>query len=167
MRARADGRTHHWDCFCRPELVIDSAKDFSVSAVDPYESLHQHSQGGSHSGFATGSSHGQGWHEPVDALVEGKGMLSWTLAEKKEGTTMVCGRVIGPDDGSDMRRPSKRRKVEAGSDAFAAIAEGAEATDEDDSDSDEPEETLEIWLQLTEVRRRTRGLPNAKKRGAD
>ncbi|GAA5870167.1 hypothetical protein JCM3774_002610 [Rhodotorula dairenensis] len=140
-------------CISRPELVIDSGKDFSVSAVDPYESLHQQQQGSGHAGFATGPSHGQGRpHEPVDALVEGKGMLSWTLAEKKEGTTMVCGRVVGPDDSSDVRRPpSKRRKIETGSDApDVAAAADTDRSDEDDSESDEPEETLEIWLQLTE-----------------
>ncbi|GAA5980197.1 hypothetical protein JCM10908_001571 [Rhodotorula pacifica] len=138
-------------CISRPELVIDSTKDFSVSAVDPYESLNQQQQAASHTAFATGPNSGSaasGRYEPQDALVEGKGMLSWTLAEKKEGTTMVCGRVIGPEDGFDARRPSKRRKIEAGSDN-AGGGEG-ELSDDDDSESDEPEETLEIWLQLTE-----------------
>lgn len=137
---------------CRPELVIDSTKDYSVAAVDPYESLHQQT-GGQSGSAATGTSNGQGRpYEPVDALVEGKGMLSWTLAEKKEGTTMVCGRVIGPDDGghADLRRPSKRRRIEAGSLTTGEV----DLSDDDESDSDEPEETLEIWLQLTEVRRR-------------
>ncbi|GAA5955915.1 hypothetical protein JCM8115_004361 [Rhodotorula mucilaginosa] len=135
-------------CISRPELVIDSTKDYSVAAVDPYESLHQQT-GGQSGSAATGTSNGQGRpYEPVDALVEGKGMLSWTLAEKKEGTTMVCGRVIGPDDGghADLRRPSKRRRIEAGSLTTGEV----DLSDDDESDSDEPEETLEIWLQLTE-----------------
>ena len=138
---------------CRPELVIDSTKDYSVAAVDPYESLHQQT-GGQPGSAATGTSNGQGRpYEPVDALVEGKGMLSWTLAEKKEGTTLVCGRVIGPDDGGppDLRRPSKRRRIEAGSQTTGEVDL---SDDDDESESDEPEETLEIWLQLTEVRRR-------------
>ncbi|BGP53025.1 hypothetical protein JCM8202v2_000582 [Rhodotorula sphaerocarpa] len=153
-------------CISRPDLVIDSTKDFSVAAIDPYESLQQqqqaqrssaHARTSSASGFAPGSdSHSQEQqqqsHEPTDALVEGKGMLSWTLAEKKEGTTLVCGRVVGPSDaGADGQRPSKRRKVDGGADAFT------QASEDEESDADEPEETLEVWLQLTEREAFTQG----------
>ncbi|GAA5934323.1 hypothetical protein JCM3775_006967 [Rhodotorula graminis] len=123
-------------CISRPELVFDPTKDFSVSAVDPYESSHQRqAPGSSVSGTAASSRPGEG-------LVEGKGMLSWTLAEKKEGTTMVCGKIVGPS-GTEARR-RKRRRFDDGSGP-------AEVDDEDeDSEGEEPEETLEIWLQLTE-----------------
>ncbi|BGP12817.1 hypothetical protein JCM10213_008078 [Rhodosporidiobolus nylandii] len=123
-------------CISRPELVIDATKDFSVSAVDPYESSNQRAPPpGSGHAAPDGSRTGEG-------LVEGKGMLSWTLAEKKEGTTMVCGKVLSPE-GSGERR-SKRRKGDDGR------VLGGEY-DEDDSESgDETEETLEVWLQLTE-----------------
>ncbi|GAA5918679.1 hypothetical protein JCM8208_003798, partial [Rhodotorula glutinis] len=123
-------------CISRPELVFDPTKDFSVSAVDPYESSHQRqAPGSSVSGTATASRPGEG-------LVEGKGMLSWSLAEKKEGTTMVCGKIVGPSGAEARKR--KRRRFDDGNTL-------AEVDDEDeDSEGDEPEETLEIWLQLTE-----------------
>ncbi|GAA5834533.1 hypothetical protein JCM9279_004345 [Rhodotorula babjevae] len=123
-------------CISRPELVIDPTKDFSVSAIDPYESSHQRqAPGSSTSGTATASRPGEG-------LVEGKGMLSWSLAEKKEGTTMVCGKIVGPSGGEARRR--KRRRFDDGN------APVEQEDEDEDSDGDEPEETLEIWLQLTE-----------------
>ncbi|GAA5919073.1 hypothetical protein JCM1841_003734 [Sporobolomyces salmonicolor] len=128
-------------CISRPELVIDATKDFSVSAVDPYESSHQRQPPptSSSGAFASSSSRpGEGGH----GLVEGKGMLSWTLAEKKEGTTMVCGRINGPE-GGEMRR-SKRRKFAEGN------VTGENLDEEDSEDGDEGEETLEVWLQLSE-----------------
>lgn len=69
-------------------------------------------------------------------------MLSWTLAEKKEGTTMVCGKIAGSE--AEARR-SKRRKGDDGN----AVADYLE--DEDSESGDESEETLEVWLQLSEV----------------
>ncbi|GAA5890775.1 hypothetical protein JCM5296_004838 [Sporobolomyces johnsonii] len=126
-------------CISRPELVIDATKDFSVFAVDPYESSHQHQPPAmSSSGASSSSRPGEGGH----GLVEGKGMLSWTLAEKKEGTTMVCGRINGPE-GGEMRR-SKRRKFDDGN------IMGENVDEEDSEDGDEGEETLEVWLQLSE-----------------
>ncbi|BGO96724.1 Proteophosphoglycan ppg4 [Rhodotorula toruloides ATCC 204091] len=127
-------------CISRPELVIDSTKDFSVSAVDPYESSHrrQPPSGPSTSSTSFDSSNDSSSARPGEGLVEGKGMLSWTLAEKKEGTTMVVGRIVG----SVEDRRSKRRKGEDGGFAME-MSEG-------ESDADEPEETLEVWLQLTE-----------------
>ncbi|BGP21747.1 zinc finger, GATA-type protein [Rhodotorula toruloides] len=135
-------------CISRPELVIDSTKDFSVSAVDPYESSHRRQllHGPSvPSAFAASSTafdsgDGSAGSRPGEGFVEGKGMLSWTLAEKKEGTTMIVGRIVG----SEVDRRSKRRKGDDGS--FAAMDE----MDDGESDADEPEETLEVWLQLTE-----------------
>ncbi|BGP36815.1 hypothetical protein JCM10449v2_000717 [Rhodotorula kratochvilovae] len=124
-------------CISRPELVIDSTKDFSVSAVDPYESSHQRQAPGGPSAGTTAAS------RPGEGLVEGKGMLSWTLAEKKEGTTMVCGKIVSPA-GGDARR-GKRRRADDGS-VFAGFDDG----EDEESDGDEPEETLEVWLQLTE-----------------
>ncbi|GJN91706.1 hypothetical protein Rhopal_004729-T1 [Rhodotorula paludigena] len=123
-------------CISRPELVIDPSKDFSVAAFDPYESSHQRQAPGGT--FASSNSSSR----PGEGLVEGKGMLSWTLAEKKEGTTVVCGKIVGPE-GGDARRVKRRRGDDGG------IVGGAD-DDDDDSDSDEPEETLEVWLQLTE-----------------
>ncbi|GAA5832296.1 hypothetical protein JCM11251_004311 [Rhodosporidiobolus azoricus] len=122
-------------CISRPELVIDSTKDFSVSAVDPYESSHQRQppSGVSSSGPSS---------RPGEGFVEGKGMLSWSLAEKKEGTTMVCGKIAGSEMGEG--RSAKRRKGEDG-----GIA-GNGDDDEDDESADEVEETLEVWLQLNE-----------------
>ncbi|GAA5849910.1 hypothetical protein JCM8547_000951 [Rhodosporidiobolus lusitaniae] len=131
-------------CISRPELVIDSTKDFSVSAVDPYESSHQR-QPPAGSGNAPSSTSSQ----PGDGLVEGKGMLSWTLAEKKEGTTIVCGKITGGES-SDSRK-DKRRK---GEDGGVVMNDG----EDDDSESgDEELETLEIWLQLTEREAFTQG----------
>ncbi|GAA5825276.1 hypothetical protein JCM3770_003503 [Rhodotorula araucariae] len=124
-------------CISRPELVIDSTKDFSVSAVDPYESSHQRQAPGTSNFDPVAAS------RPGEGLVEGKGMLSWTLAEKKEGTTMVCGKIARPA-GSDGRR-GKRRRADDGS-AFGGLDDG----EDEDSDGEEPEETLEVWLQLTE-----------------
>ncbi|GAA6059585.1 hypothetical protein JCM10212_005084 [Sporobolomyces blumeae] len=126
-------------CISRPELVIDATKDFSVSAVDPYESSGP-PPGSSTSSSNASSSSSQRPSEGGQGLVEGKGMLSWTLAEKKEGTTMVCGRIVGSE--TDSRR-SKRRKGDEGS------AVGIE-DDEGSDDGDEPDETLEVWLQLNE-----------------
>ncbi|GAA5904242.1 hypothetical protein JCM6882_003177 [Rhodosporidiobolus microsporus] len=122
-------------CISRPELVIDSTKDFSVSAVDPYESSHQRQP--PPGAASTGSS-----SRPGDGFVEGKGMLSWTLAEKKEGTTMVCGKIAGSEMGDGRR--SKRRKGEDGG------VIGGEDEDDEDESADETEETLEVWLQLNE-----------------
>lgn len=116
--------------------MIDSTKDFSVSAVDPYESSgRSQAQSTSSSSANPADPHGQG-------LVEGKGMLSWTLAEKKEGTTMVCGRITGSE--SDSRR-TKRRKGEDGN------ILGEDLDGEDSESGEESEETLEVWLQLSEV----------------
>lgn len=136
----------------RPELVIDSTKDFSVSAVDPYESSQRRqpaSGSGTSSTFAFPStstafetSSRSPDARPGEGLVEGKGMLSWTLAEKKEGTTMVVGRIVGSADGGDRR--NKRREGDDGGFAMDEMDEG-------ESDTDEPEETLEVWLQLSEV----------------
>ncbi|BGP28943.1 hypothetical protein JCM10296v2_000679 [Rhodotorula toruloides] len=127
-------------CISRPELVIDSTKDFSVSAVDPYESSHrrQPPNGPSTSSTSFDSNNDSSSARPGEGVVEGKGMLSWTLAEKKEGTTMVVGRIVG----SAEDRRSKRRKGDDGGFAME-MSEG-------ESDADEPEETLEVWLQLTE-----------------
>ncbi|GAA6001724.1 hypothetical protein JCM10207_002284 [Rhodosporidiobolus poonsookiae] len=124
-------------CISRPELVIDASKDFSVSAVDPYETSHSR-QPPAGAGFASSSS--TSGSDGARGLVEGKGMLSWTLAEKKEGTTMVCGKIAGSEEG-DARR-NKRRRADDGS------VIGGE--NEDSDSGDEIEETLEVWLQLTE-----------------
>lgn len=75
--------------------------------------------------------------------MEGKGMLSWNLAEKREGTTWVCGRVVA-DERESRRR--KRRKGEEG-----AVVEEDEDEDDEDSDDEGIKETLEVWLQLVEV----------------
>jgi hypothetical protein len=123
----------------RPELVTDPTKDYAVSAVDPYESSLQPSSSHpstSAPNFSNAGSGGQG-------LMEGKGMLSWNLAEKREGTTWVCGRVVA-DERESRRR--KRRKGEEG-----AVVEEDEDEDDEDSDDEGIKETLEVWLQLVEV----------------
>jgi hypothetical protein len=123
----------------RPELVTDPSKDYAVSAVDPYESSLQPSSSHTSTSGAPLPSAGSGGQ----GLMEGKGMLSWNLAEKREGTTWVCGRVSVDERELEMRR-RKRRRTEQGA---------AASTEEDDEDSDDEsvKETLEVWLQLVEV----------------
>lgn len=70
-------------------------------------------------------------------------MLSWNLAEKREGTTWVCGRVSVDERELENRR-RKRSKTEQGE---AALTE----EDDEDSDDESVKETLEVWLQLVEV----------------
>lgn len=123
--------TRFGDAIRRPELVTDSTKDYAISAVDPYESSLQPASSlptSTHSNEAAGQ-----------GLMEGKGMLSWNLAEKREGTTWVCGRVIGEEHEG---RAQKRRKVDGG------FVDEAEV---DDGDEEGSGETLEVWLQLVEV----------------
>lgn len=82
--------------------------------------------------------------------MEGKGMLSWNLAEKREGTTWVCGRVakrISWDDEEDEGRDRKRRKIESGEDQEELEEENGEEEDVEEDEAD----TLEVWLQLVEV----------------
>lgn len=64
-------------------------------------------------------------------------MLSWNLAEKREGTTWVCGKVVVDENA----RGAKGRKVEEEDDG------DGEGSDEEEEGSD----TLEVWLQLVEV----------------
>ncbi|KAI5479882.1 zinc finger, GATA-type protein [Pseudohyphozyma bogoriensis] len=107
-------------CISRPELVTDPSKDYAVSALDPYESsLRPH-----HPPSASMSA-----NQESQGLMEGKGMLSWNLAEKREGTTYVTGRVTGE---------AKRPKMEV----------DGELSETDDEEN--PSETLEVWLQLVE-----------------
>ncbi|KAK4703055.1 hypothetical protein P7C70_g3166, partial [Phenoliferia sp. Uapishka_3] len=140
-------------CISRPELVTDPTKDYAISAVDPYESSLQPQHAPTSSSHASSSTlpsasvsggGGQG-------LMEGKGMLSWNLAEKREGTTFVCGRVAKNANGRSGPRSRKRRK---------ANNEEEEEEDDGEREDDEPEgesedegfnETLEVWLQLAEV----------------
>lgn len=135
--------------FDRPELVSDPTKDYAVSAVDPYESSlqpqHPTNSASSHASISSIPSiamevgGGQG-------LMEGKGMLSWNLAEKREGTTWVCGRVVSNDTGRGGGRRDKRRKTDDDED------DGEREDDEDEESEDEGvKETLEVWLQLVEV----------------
>ncbi|SCV68476.1 BQ2448_597 [Microbotryum intermedium] len=118
-------------CISKPELVTDPSKDYAVSSLDPYES--SLAAAASHS--TTSAANGQG-------LMEGKGMLSWNLAEKREGTTWVCGRVV-PDEQQAARRRTKKRK---GDDGFVV----AEEEEESSADEEIMHETLEVWLQLVE-----------------
>lgn len=71
-------------------------------------------------------------------------MLSWNLAEKREGTTWVCGKVVSDE------RDSRRRKKRMGEDG--SVLPDEEDDDDDESDDDAIRETLEVWLQLVEVR---------------
>ncbi|GAA5992634.1 hypothetical protein JCM5350_005604 [Sporobolomyces pararoseus] len=127
-------------CISRPELIMDPGKDFAISAVDPYETWKSRRQLPSSQAAATS---GAGAHEGGPTVVEGKGMLSWAMQEKKEGLTTVCGKITGSPDW-DSRR-SKRRKGDDGS----AVG-GNEQEDEESDSGDESEETLEVWLQLNE-----------------
>ncbi|KAL8293689.1 hypothetical protein RQP46_000390 [Phenoliferia psychrophenolica] len=130
-------------CISRPELVTDPTKDYAVSAVDPYESSLQ-PQHSSPDLSASTSNLGRGGQ----GLMEGKGMLSWNLAEKREGTTWVCGRVVQTDNGRrGGPRSGKRRKLDDDED------DGEREDEEDEDESEEEEgmnETLEVWLQLVE-----------------
>ncbi|KAM0793120.1 hypothetical protein ACM66B_000599 [Microbotryomycetes sp. NB124-2] len=117
-------------CISRPELVADASRDYAVSALDPYESSLQSSM----SSFA-----GQG-------LIEGKGMLSWNLSEKREGTTFVNGR-ISLSEQEKRRRLRKRRRLEHRS---SPGGQQHHDDEDDESDDDTVEETLEVWLQLIE-----------------
>lgn len=81
-------------------------------------------------------------------------MLSWTLAERREGTTFVCGRVVLNEEERERQR-RKRRRLERMS-VFASRQSGDEDDDEDDDDDESEDEgavkeTLEVWLQLVEV----------------
>lgn len=105
-----------------------------MSAVDPYES----------SLLANPSrplGTGQG-------LMEGKGMLSWNLAEKRQGTTWVCGKVDGGGRDTEAHRRKKRRLDESAAVAGVLMDD---SEDEDDDEDEVPLETLEVWLQLVEV----------------
>lgn len=122
--------------------MTDSTKDYAVAAVDPYESSLQPTSPHPSSNLPAG---GQG-------LMEGKGMLSWNLAEKREGTTWVCGRVVR-DAAEDQRRV--RRKLNRPSATTTRRDHDSEQDTEDDDnvdDEDEEKDTLEVWLQLVEVR---------------
>lgn len=87
--------------------------------------------------------------------MEGKGMLSWNLAEKREGTTWVCGRVV-----RGTAVPSRKTAREGGRDKRRKLDQDTEEEPEKESDEDDgeegedegPDETLEVWLQLVEVR---------------
>lgn len=117
--------------------MTDPTQDYAISALDPYESSLQ--PGPSHiSGSNSGTSGPQG-------LMEGKGMLSWTLAEKREGTTFVCGRVVLNEQEKERRR-RKRRRVDSGE-----KDREVDEDEDDESDDDSVKETLEVWLQLVEV----------------
>jgi len=105
-----------------------------VSALDPYESSLQQSNAATNGGAEPDSSR----TVASSGLMEGKGMLSWNLAEKREGTSLVCGRVSGAE------RPAKKAKSGAG--------DATPGADDDDSDDESTRETLEVWLQLVEVR---------------
>lgn len=113
----------------RPQLVDDPAKDYAISAVDPYES----------SLLPNSSAQPLG---PGQGLMEGKGMLSWNLAERKQGTTWVCGRVTG--GGAELERKRKKQRLDISKQGAIEII-----------DSDEEEEivldTLEVFLHLVEV----------------
>lgn len=122
----------------RPELVTDSAKDYAVAAVDPYESSMQPS-----APYSAPASNPTSHQVPSggQGLMEGKGMLSWNLAEKREGTTWVCGRVAKDPAGS---RRVRRKLNTTGSNMY-------DMEDPEADNDDEITETLEVWLQLVEV----------------
>ncbi|KAK4054800.1 hypothetical protein OIV83_000724 [Microbotryomycetes sp. JL201] len=117
--------TYEFCHVCRPELVADPLRDYAVSALDPYESSLQ-------SSFAD------------EGLIEGKGMLSWNLAEKREGTTFVNGRVSISEQ-EKRRRSRKRRRLDG-----QTFRGQDQLDDDDDTDDETPKETLEVWLQLVE-----------------
>ena len=109
----------------------DPSKDYAVSAMDPYEaSLMPQGATPSGSGMRSGQQ-----------LMEGKGMLSWNLAEKHKGTTWVCGRVTG----APGRRAFKVKPEDGPSPS------PDDDDEEDDSEEDAGDETLEVQLQLVEV----------------
>lgn len=110
----------------RPELVDDPSKDYAISAMDPYESSLMPQASGSTPGPSSSSN-------PMNGLMEGKGMLSWNLAERHKGTTWVTGRVTG----------TPRKQPES--------PEAGEDDEEDDSDDEGGDEALEVHLQLVEV----------------
>jgi len=129
---------------------MDPGKDFSVAAVDAFETWKTRRQtpsapsSSSNSHGSSSSSAGAGAHDGGPSVVEGKGMLSWAMAENKGGMTTVIGKITGTSE-AEARR-SKRRKGEDGN------AVRANSQEEEESDSgDEAEETLEVWLQLAEV----------------
>ncbi|KAK4058136.1 hypothetical protein OIO90_000875 [Microbotryomycetes sp. JL221] len=122
-------------CISRPEFVADPSRDYAVSAVDPYESSLQSSQ---HQSTSTSPP-----PPPGQGLMEGKGMLSWNLAEKREGTTFVNGRVALSEREKE-RRLRKRRRLDDRGHAMN------EEEDEDSDDDEATNETLEVWLQLAE-----------------
>lgn len=79
--------------------------------------------------------------------MEGKGMLSWNLAEKREGTTWVCGRVVpATREGTQTRREG--REMEETDEERDGLHRDESGDEEED---DEVRDTLEVWLQLVEV----------------
>ncbi|KAM0753388.1 hypothetical protein T439DRAFT_324026 [Meredithblackwellia eburnea MCA 4105] len=150
-------------CISRPELVTDPSKDYAVSAVDPYESSLRSSNTSTSISSSSNTLQSGAGSDAGQGLMEGKGMLSWNLAEKREGTTFVCGRVV-PNPNTRERRAVererrrteavvvKKRKLESG-EAASAQTEDDDADDDDDSEDEYEEEeydTLEVWLQLVE-----------------
>ena len=112
----------------RPQLVDDPSKDYAISAVDPYE-----------------SSLLPNYLQPLGAgqgLMEGKGMLSWNLAERKQGTTWVCGRVSG--GGAELERKRKKQRLDVSK-------EGAIELIDSEEEEDFKLDTLEVFLHLVEV----------------
>lgn len=122
--------------------MTDPTKDYAVSAVDPYESSLQPLVASSNAPFSTSLPPAH----PGQGLMEGKGMLSWNLAEKREGTTWVCGKVM---QDLSQGRAGKRRKVEEDDEEADYDAEEGEGDTEDEGEG--THETLEVWLQLVEV----------------
>jgi hypothetical protein len=131
-----------FDFVRRPELVDDASKDYAVSAMDPYEASLM-PQGATPSASGSGS---------AQQLMEGKGMLSWNLAEKHKGTTWVCGKVTGT--------PGKRAMRARAEDGPSPLPEDDD--EDEDSEEDLGDETLEVHLQLVEVSN-----PNERRRHSE
>jgi hypothetical protein len=81
--------------FQRPDILYDPQKDYALSALDAYESYRRHVSSSSHitSADESRSPTRGGLRLHRNALMEGKGMLSWCMNENDDASTVV-GRVV-------------------------------------------------------------------------
>jgi hypothetical protein len=87
-RTLADGRP-------RPDILYDPQKDYALSALDAYESYRRHvSTSHTTSADESRSPTRGGLRLHRNALMEGKGMLSWCMNESDAAASVVVGRVV-------------------------------------------------------------------------
>jgi hypothetical protein len=79
----------------RPDILYDPQKDYALSALDAYESYRRHiSTSHTTSADESRSPTRGGLRLHRNALMEGKGMLSWCMHETDAAASSVVGRVV-------------------------------------------------------------------------